>query len=93
MAPGADGGGARVHRDATVNAGLLHYVEAGAGPLVVVLHGLPEFWYSWRRQIPALARAGFRVLAPEPPRLQPLREAQRARGVPGAGRRPATSRR
>ena len=49
MAPGADRGGARVHRDATVNEGRLHYVEAGAGPLVILLHGLPEFWYSWRR--------------------------------------------
>jgi epoxide hydrolase 4 len=43
----------------------LHYVEAGEGPLVVLLHGFPEFWYSWRRQIPALARAGFRVVAPD----------------------------
>jgi pimeloyl-ACP methyl ester carboxylesterase len=41
----------------------LHYVEAGAGPLVVFLHGCPEFWYSWRHQIPALAAAGFRVVA------------------------------
>jgi epoxide hydrolase 4 len=43
----------------------LHYVEAGAGPLVVLLHGFPEFWYSWRAQIPALAAAGFRVVAPD----------------------------
>ncbi|MGI8716109.1 MAG: alpha/beta fold hydrolase [Solirubrobacteraceae bacterium] len=43
----------------------LHYVEAGEGPLVVLLHGFPEFWYSWRRQIPALAAAGFRVVAPD----------------------------
>jgi pimeloyl-ACP methyl ester carboxylesterase len=41
----------------------LHYVEAGEGPLVVLLHGFPEFWYSWRHQIPALAAAGFRVVA------------------------------
>ena len=41
----------------------LHYVEAGAGPLVVLLHGFPEFWYSWRFQIPALAAAGHRVVA------------------------------
>ncbi|MDP9376077.1 MAG: alpha/beta hydrolase, partial [Actinomycetota bacterium] len=38
----------------------LHYVEEGDGPLVVLLHGFPEFWYSWRLQIPALAAAGFR---------------------------------
>jgi pimeloyl-ACP methyl ester carboxylesterase len=43
----------------------LHYVEAGDGPLVVLLHGFPEFWFSWRFQIPALAAAGFRVVAPD----------------------------
>jgi pimeloyl-ACP methyl ester carboxylesterase len=43
----------------------LHYVEAGDGPLVVLLHGFPEFWYGWRFQIPALAEAGFRVVAPD----------------------------
>jgi pimeloyl-ACP methyl ester carboxylesterase len=41
----------------------IHYVEAGRGPLVVLLHGFPEFWYSWRNQIPALAAAGFHVIA------------------------------
>ena len=41
----------------------LRYVEAGAGPLVLLLHGFPEFWWSWRRQIPALVEAGFRVVA------------------------------
>ena len=41
----------------------LHYVEQGAGPLVVLLHGFPEFWFSWRRQLPALAAAGFRAVA------------------------------
>ncbi len=43
----------------------IHYVEAGQGPLVVLLHGFPEFWFSWRLQIPALAAAGFRVVAPD----------------------------
>jgi epoxide hydrolase 4 len=43
----------------------LHYVEAGEGPPVVLLHGFPEFWYGWRFQIPALAGAGFRVIAPD----------------------------
>jgi pimeloyl-ACP methyl ester carboxylesterase len=51
------------HRYAVVNGLRLHYVEAGEGPLVVLLHGFPEFWYSWHRQIPALAAAGFHVLA------------------------------
>jgi pimeloyl-ACP methyl ester carboxylesterase len=44
---------------------VLHAVEAGSGPLVVLLHGFPEFWWSWRHQIPALAAAGFRVVAPD----------------------------
>src|SRR3984893_13569519 len=43
----------------------LHYVEAGEGPLIVLLHGFPEFWYGWRLQIEALAAAGFRVVAPD----------------------------
>ncbi len=43
----------------------LHVVEAGEGPLVVLLHGFPEFWYSWRLQIPVLVRQGFRVVAPD----------------------------
>ena len=43
----------------------LHYVEAGHGPLVVLLHGFPEFWFSWRLQIAPLAAAGFRVVAPD----------------------------
>ena len=51
------------HRWAVVNGVRLHYVEAGAGPLVVLLHGFPEFWYAWRRQIIALAAAGFTINA------------------------------
>jgi len=43
----------------------LHYVEAGEGPLIVLLHGFPEFWYGWRLQIQPLAAAGFRVVAPD----------------------------
>src|SRR5690242_12582700 len=43
----------------------MHYVEAGDGPLVVLLHGFPEFWYGWRSQIKVLAAAGFRVVAPD----------------------------
>ncbi len=53
------------HRNAVVNGVRLHYVEAGTGPLVVLLHGFPEFWYSWRLQIPFLAGAGFHVIAPD----------------------------
>lgn len=45
----------------------MHYVEAGPanGAPVILLHGFPEFWYSWRFQIPALAAAGYRVVAPD----------------------------
>src|SRR5450631_2352641 len=45
----------------------MHLVEEGRsdGPLVVLLHGFPEFWYSWRHQLPALAAAGFRTVAPD----------------------------
>jgi epoxide hydrolase 4 len=54
------------HGDADVGGGIrLHYVEAGEGPLVVLLHGFPEFWYSWRHQIPVLAQAGYHVVAPD----------------------------
>ncbi|XP_032657597.2 bifunctional epoxide hydrolase 2-like [Chelonoidis abingdonii] len=41
----------------------LHFVEMGNGPVVCLCHGFPESWFSWRYQIPALAEAGFRVLA------------------------------
>lgn len=53
------------HRTVAVGDVELHCVEAGDGPLVVLLHGFPEFWYSWRRQIRDLAAAGWRVLAPD----------------------------
>ncbi len=43
----------------------LHYVETGEGPLVILLHGFPEFWYGWRLQLEPLAAAGFRVVAPD----------------------------
>jgi pimeloyl-ACP methyl ester carboxylesterase len=43
----------------------LHYVEAGDGPLIVLLHGFPEFWFGWRLQIAPLAAAGFRIVAPD----------------------------
>jgi pimeloyl-ACP methyl ester carboxylesterase len=43
----------------------LHYVAAGEGPLVVLLHGYPEFWYTWRHLIPPLVKAGYRVVAPD----------------------------
>jgi pimeloyl-ACP methyl ester carboxylesterase len=53
------------HGYADLSGSRLHYVEAGEGPLVVLLHGFPEFWFSWRFQISTLADAGFRVVAPD----------------------------
>src|SRR4051794_21664430 len=41
----------------------IHVVEAGDGPLVLLVHGFPESWYSWRHQLPALAAAGYRAAA------------------------------
>jgi epoxide hydrolase 4 len=55
------------HRWVDVHGLHLHCVEAGTGPLVVLLHGFPEFWYAWRHQLPALADAGYRVIAPDLP--------------------------
>ncbi|KAI4296694.1 hypothetical protein L6164_036634 [Bauhinia variegata] len=55
------------HKFIEVAAGLkLHVAETGTGPNVVVfLHGFPEIWYSWRHQMIALAKAGFRAIAPD----------------------------
>lgn len=43
----------------------LRYAELGKGPLIILVHGFPESWYSWRGQLPALANAGWRVVAPD----------------------------
>jgi epoxide hydrolase 4 len=56
----------------------LHYVEAGEGPLVLLLHGFPEFWFGWRLQIAPLAAAGFRVVAPD---LRGYNLSSRPRGI------------
>ena len=53
------------HNFVATNGIRMHYVEQGTGPLVVLCHGWPESWYSYRHQIPALANAGFRVVAPD----------------------------
>ncbi len=52
-------------RDVQVNGIRLNVVEAGEGPLVILCHGWPELAYSWRHQIPALAAAGYKVVAPD----------------------------
>ncbi|MFI0350555.1 alpha/beta fold hydrolase [Actinomadura sp. 9N407] len=43
----------------------MHVAEAGSGPLVLLLHGFPECWYSWRHQLVALAEAGYHAVAPD----------------------------
>ena len=53
------------HRDVTANGIRVHFVEQGTGPLVLLCHGFPEGWYSWRGQLPALAAAGYRTVAPD----------------------------
>ncbi|MCL7377793.1 alpha/beta fold hydrolase [Streptomyces sp. 35G-GA-8] len=51
------------HRLVDVPGGRIHVVEQGTGPLVLLVHGFPESWYSWRHQLPVLAAAGFRAVA------------------------------
>ncbi len=53
------------HRHATINGIHMHYVEQGEGLPIVLCHGFPHLWFSWHRQITALAEAGYRVLAPD----------------------------
>ena len=53
------------HRSIMTNGIAMHVAEQGEGPAVVLCHGFPELWYSWRHQIGALADAGFHVVAPD----------------------------
>jgi pimeloyl-ACP methyl ester carboxylesterase len=53
------------HRFVATNGIRIHLAEQGEGPLVVLCHGFPECWYSWRHQLPALADAGFHAVAPD----------------------------
>src|SRR5260370_11553635 len=50
------------HRMVETNGIRLHVAEQGEGPLIILCHGFPECWYSWRHQLPALAKAGFRAV-------------------------------
>jgi pimeloyl-ACP methyl ester carboxylesterase len=70
------------HGYAQANGVRLHYVEQGSGPLVILLHGFPDFWYCWRHQMPALAAAGYRVVAPD---LRGYNESERPQGVVAYG--------
>ena len=55
------------HRDVTASGLRFHVAETGTpgSPLVLLLHGFPEFWWSWRHQLVALGDAGFHVVAPD----------------------------
>jgi pimeloyl-ACP methyl ester carboxylesterase len=53
------------HREIETNGIRMHLAEKGSGPLVLMCHGFPESWYSWRHQIDALAAAGFHAVAPD----------------------------
>jgi pimeloyl-ACP methyl ester carboxylesterase len=53
------------HRDVSANGTRLHVAELGQGPLVLLLHGFPQFWWAWRHQLVTLAAAGYRVVAPD----------------------------
>ncbi|MBU7597272.1 alpha/beta hydrolase [Streptomyces sp. P38-E01] len=64
------------HRDVAANGARFHIAEMGEGPLVLLLHGFPQFWWTWRHQLPALAEAGYRAVAMD------------LRGVGGSDRTP-----
>ncbi|MEO6399009.1 MAG: alpha/beta hydrolase, partial [Tepidiformaceae bacterium] len=53
------------HRFISTNGIQMHIAEQGEGPLVVLCHGFPESWYSWRHQLQALADAGYHAVAPD----------------------------
>src|SRR5215469_11782782 len=51
------------HRSVSANGTRFHIAENGDGPLVLLLHGFPQFWWTWRRQLGTLASAGYRAVA------------------------------
>lgn len=53
------------HKTVGVNGIKMHFAEIGQGPLVLFLHGFPEFWYSWRHQMSFMAKHGYRAVAPD----------------------------
>ncbi|WP_042390741.1 alpha/beta fold hydrolase [Streptacidiphilus melanogenes] len=64
------------HRDLAANGARFHIAELGEGPLVLLVHGWPQFWWTWRHQLTALAAAGYRAVAVD------------LRGVGGSDRTP-----
>ena len=53
------------HRSVSANGTRFHVAESGDGPLVLLLHGFPEFWWTWRHQLSSLSQAGYRAVAPD----------------------------
>jgi pimeloyl-ACP methyl ester carboxylesterase len=53
------------HRDVSANGTRFHVAESGSGPLVLLLHGFPQFWWTWRHQLADLPDAGLRAVAPD----------------------------
>lgn len=51
------------HRDVAANGARFHVADIGTGPAIVLLHGFPTFWWTWRRQLTSLADAGYRAIA------------------------------
>ncbi len=80
MLPGDDGLPPITHRFVDAGGLRMHIAEAGSGPLVLLLHGFPESWYSWRHQLTALAGAGLHAVAPD-------QRGYCQTGPPGAGPR------
>ncbi|XP_073113858.1 epoxide hydrolase 1-like isoform X2 [Elaeis guineensis] len=62
---GGGGGEGITHRAVVVNGINMHVAEKGEGPVVLLVHGFPELWYTWRHQIHGLAARGFRAVAPD----------------------------
>ena len=79
------------HHMVAANGARFHVAVAGDGPLVLLLHGFPQFWWSWRHQLPALADAGYRVAAAQPMRPPAPAPTTMARRSPRARIRPVTS--
>jgi pimeloyl-ACP methyl ester carboxylesterase len=80
------------HRFIQVNGIKMHIAQQGEGPLVVLAHGWPELWYSWRHVLPALAAAGYHAVAPDmrgygqtdaPPNIQDYTQLQLVGDVVG----------
>lgn len=67
-----------VHGSVTANGVRLRYRAMGAGPLVLLLHGFPDFSHTWREQLPALAAAGYRAVAPD---LRGYARSDKPRGI------------